>query len=423
MPTESADTPVVSPKFGSDFWKFWIGQSISNIGSAFTTFALPLLIFKITNSALNLALASALTFLPYLLFGLIIGAWVDRTNRKRLMIITDVLRGLLIGSIGILAMINALPLWLIYVNIFLLSTLGIGFTSAQLAAVPNLVDSSNMIKANGRFQASYSASLIIGPSLAGLLISLMDVPMLMFVDMFSFLFSAVSLLFIKASFNANTRPTSTSLRQDVVEGLRYVLTHPVLRPLSLMTALFVFIDATTNAQLVLFAKERFQVSDSAVGLMYTAGGIGFFVFSLLVTQVRKHWSFSKVVLTTGLLKGIILATLGLTQWYWAALILWGLSEGITMLYTINSLSLRQIIVPGHLLGRVISLAGVLAWSAIPLGTFLGGIAIEQTNNVALVYTIIGVIHVCVAIPFFFSRLSQAEQYIPTEVPATELASA
>jgi len=69
-----------------DFWKFWAGQTISNFGSSFTDFALPLLIFKLTGSALNLAIASATTFLPYLLFGLVIGAWVDRTDRKRLMI-------------------------------------------------------------------------------------------------------------------------------------------------------------------------------------------------------------------------------------------------------------------------------------------------------------------------------------------------
>jgi MFS family permease len=70
----------------TDFWRFWTGQTISNLGSSFTQFALPLLIFKLTGSAINLGLASAAIFLPYLLFGLLIGAWVDRVDRKRLMI-------------------------------------------------------------------------------------------------------------------------------------------------------------------------------------------------------------------------------------------------------------------------------------------------------------------------------------------------
>ena len=96
----SAASPAANSQRQSvDFWKFWTGQTISNLGSSFTDFALPLLIFKLTGSALNLAIASATTFLPYLLFGLPIGAWVDRVDRKRLMIITDLLRALVLASI------------------------------------------------------------------------------------------------------------------------------------------------------------------------------------------------------------------------------------------------------------------------------------------------------------------------------------
>jgi MFS family permease len=90
MPVRSSS--VVEPRFSSDFWKFWTGQTISTLGSSFTSFALPLLIFKLTGSSLNLALTVTATVLPYLLFGLVIGAWVDRVNRKRLMVVTDLAR-------------------------------------------------------------------------------------------------------------------------------------------------------------------------------------------------------------------------------------------------------------------------------------------------------------------------------------------
>src|SRR5215207_25635 len=122
-----------------DFWKFWAGQTISNLGSSFTNFALPLLIFKLTGSALNLAIASATTFLPYLLFGLLIGAWVDRVDRKRLMIVTDLLRALLLASIPLLSALNMLSVWWIYLAGFLISTLTIGFNSAEFAAIPSLI--------------------------------------------------------------------------------------------------------------------------------------------------------------------------------------------------------------------------------------------------------------------------------------------
>src|SRR5689334_21195539 len=114
MQSNASTTPVPTQKLGADFWKFWTGQTISNLGSSFTSFALPLLVFQLTHSALNLALSMAFYFIPYLLFGLIIGAWVDRVDRKRLMIATDIARAVVIASIPVFATLNFLSIWWIY---------------------------------------------------------------------------------------------------------------------------------------------------------------------------------------------------------------------------------------------------------------------------------------------------------------------
>src|SRR5689334_14659457 len=125
MSSSPAAAPAHNARLSSDFWKFWTGQAISALGDSFSSFALPLLIFKLTGSALNLALTTAVYMLPYLLFGLVIGAWVDRLDRKRLMIFVDLGRAALIASIPILANLNVLLLWWIYVVALLLSTLSI----------------------------------------------------------------------------------------------------------------------------------------------------------------------------------------------------------------------------------------------------------------------------------------------------------
>lgn len=101
-------------RLSPDFRRFWIGQSISNLGNSVTTFAAPLLIYKLTGSALNLGLASAFQMLPYLLFGLIIGAWVDRVDRKRLMIFADIGRAAIMATIPLLALADSLPVWWVY---------------------------------------------------------------------------------------------------------------------------------------------------------------------------------------------------------------------------------------------------------------------------------------------------------------------
>src|SRR5260370_42621648 len=102
-----------------DFWTFWTGQAISVLGTSFTTLSLPLLVYRLTGSAVNLALTSAAEFLPYLLFGLIIGAWVDRTDRKQLMIVVNLLQALVIVSIPVLAAFGHLAVWWIYATGFI----------------------------------------------------------------------------------------------------------------------------------------------------------------------------------------------------------------------------------------------------------------------------------------------------------------
>src|SRR5947209_17958534 len=106
-------------KFNSDFWKYWTGQTISNLGSSITLFALPLLVYKLSGSALDLGVGAAATFLPYLLFGLVRGAWTDRVDRKRMMISTDIARALIIASIPLLAFLGMLPIWWIYIVAFI----------------------------------------------------------------------------------------------------------------------------------------------------------------------------------------------------------------------------------------------------------------------------------------------------------------
>ena len=130
-PGESTLSSAISAVRRTDFRKYWAGQTISNLGSAITGFALPLIVYKVTGSALNLGISTATSFLPYLLFGLVLGAWVDRVDRKRLMIATDLARGALIASIPVLALNGWLPIWWLYAVGFLQTTLTIAFEAAQ----------------------------------------------------------------------------------------------------------------------------------------------------------------------------------------------------------------------------------------------------------------------------------------------------
>ena len=401
-----------------DFGRFWLGQTISNLGSSFTMFALPLLVFNLTGSPINLGITTAAEFVPYLLFGLVIGAWVDRVDRKRLMIATDLARAAVIATIPLLAAFDALSVGWIYAVAFASATLSIAFDAAEFAAIPSLVPSGDdLVTANGRVHASYSTAQIAGPLLAGLLVAVAPVQQVLLVDAASFLVSAGALALIGRAFNApREEGPRRAIRQDIADGLRYVLGHPVLRNISAMMALINLVAATVYAQLVVFAKHQLDASDSRVALLYAAGSAGVVLLSLAAGPVRRRLSFSLAALGALTLDGLLTMVLAATRWYWAALALWAAISGLGIFFNINTVSLRQQIVPNHLLGRVISIAGVLAWSAIPLGALAGGWAVERTGSVALVYAVIGAVVVLLALAFSFGPVGHADRYLPAGQP-------
>ena len=403
-----------------DFWRFWVGETVSAFGSSFTQFAIPLLVFKLTGSPIYLAASTALFTVPHLLFGLLIGAWTDRTDRRRLMIATDLLAALAVVSVPLAAGAGALSVWWVLAVVFASSTLSIFFEAAQFGAIPSLVQQDDLVTANGRIQASFAAATVAGPLVAGVLLVVIPVEQLLYVDAATFLVSALALAFIRRPFNPPLERPRTSIRQDVVEGLRYVLRHPVLRNISAMMALVNFVSVTAFAQLVLLAKERYAASDSQIGILFAAGGVGVFVCSLAAGPLRRRWTFGNVALGSLMLSGVLLVALAFAPSYWIAVLCWGLSAGLGVLFNINTGSLRQAIVPSHMLGRIITIAMVLAWSANPLGAMAGGVAIDRTHDVQLVYAIVGVLTFLIPLYFrLFSPLGHAERYLGTPTPSVQ----
>jgi len=253
---------------------------------------------------------------------------------------------------------------------------------------------------------------VLGPLVAGAALAFVPVEMVLYVDAASFVASALALSLIRRPFNAPITRGTTSIRQDVVEGLRYVLSHPVLRNISLMMAMINFVDATVFAQLVLFAKQALRASDGEVGVLFAAGGAGVVVLSLVAGPLRRRWSFGNVALGSLMLSALMTLALAYAPTYSLAVAFSALSSGFGILFNINTGSLRQAIVPNHLLGRIITIAMVLAWSANPLGATIGGFIVERSGDVQSVYAAIGALVFGLALYFrLFSPLGQAERYL------------
>lgn len=405
----------------ADFWLYFGGQLISTLGSAFTMFALPLLVYKLTGSPTDLALTMAATMLPYLLFGLAFGAIADRVDRRRMMISVDLARAAVIAVLPVLYLAGSLDVAWVYLVAFVQASLGILFDSGEFAAIPSLVPKTDLVTANGRVMAAASAGQVAGPVLAGALVSFLAPASLLFFDAGTFVVSALSLGLIRRSFNAadgtaddaragDAASVIRRLARDVREGLGYVWRHPVLRSISIMMALINFFAATTLAQLAFFTKTALHASDSQVGWMFAAGAAGVVVVGSIAGPLRRRLSFPVVALGALIMSGLALVGMGLTHTYAVAIVLWAASSGFAMLLNINTAALRQAIVPNRLLGRVMSVASVLAWSAIPAGALCGA-AVMQATDVSAVYAAIGGIDALIAATFWLSPIRHGDRYL------------
>src|SRR5262249_20700724 len=219
---------------------------------------------------------------------------MDRIDRKRAMIALDSANAAVVFSIPLVATFWHLSVWWIYGVTFVQSTIFIAFQAGEFAAIPSLVETDNLVAANGRIQATYSAAQVAGPLLAGFMVAFLRIQWFMAFDAASFVVSALSLAAIRRSFNAPVEgepEEATTILHDVREGLSYVLSHPVLRNISVMMAIINFIGATTFTQLVLFAHDRLHVGPRGVGALFAAGSGGVVVTGLLAGRLRKRFSF------------------------------------------------------------------------------------------------------------------------------------
>jgi hypothetical protein len=390
-----------------DFRLLLTSQAISYVGSSFTVFGLPLLVFKLTGSAVGLALTTVAGFLPYLLFGLFIGAWVDRIDRRRAMMVTNLLRGLVVAVVPVLAVSGGLTVWWIYLVAFTNTTLGIGCLAIEGTAVPSLVDRADLSAANAKLRGTFAMGQVAGPLLAGALIGGgFPVVGVFGIDAASFVLAAALLMFVRSPFNAHRPTAGRSVLADVAEGLRYVFSHPVLRNLAMNAALFNLLASTVSAQLVLFAHDRLGATDGQTSLLYGCGALGTAAVLFGAGRFAKRLSFRAATLGVTFCWCALVAGFAATTNVWLGLLLWTAAAGLPSVYAVRTLSYRQAVVPDHLLGRAQTSALVLAWSAQPLGSLAGASIIQATGQVSTVYAGIAVLVAAMTLGFWLGPLGR-----------------
>ncbi len=274
-----------------DFLLLWSGQAVSSVGSQVSLLAFPWLILSVTHSPLLAGLIAAIRFLPYLLFGLVAGALVDRWNRKRVMIVCDVGRAIVLGSIPVAYTFGWLTGTQLFLVAFIEGTLFIFFGLAEMASLPHVVPQEQLSDALAQSMMMDSVVGLMGPSLSGILFTLGNIiPFL--ADALSYSASVVSLLFIRKQFQEERVDTTQKLWTEIKEGTGWLWRHPVIRFLALLNSVLIFCCVGYTLVVLVFAQEQ-HASKIAIGLIFAAGGLGSIVGAFMIGPLTRRFSFEQ----------------------------------------------------------------------------------------------------------------------------------
>ena len=384
----------MSKKLGSSYWKLWTATAISNLGDGVSMVAYPWLASAVTRSPILIAAAGFASRLPWLIFTLHAGVLTDRFDRRKLIVAMDFMRGLLTVFVGFVVFFNkdSFPAldelatitnletnWQIYftllITAFLFGLAEVLRDNSAQTLMPSVVDKENLEKANGRMWSAESlTNSFIGPPLGSLLIGIaIFIPF--FFDAVSFFFAVALIASLKGTFKpvADDKPREKiNFKAEIKEGYAWLWAHPLLRPMAIILGSMNGLGTMVGATFILFAQEVLETSVFTFALLGTAGAVGGTVGGLLAPKISAKLGSGRslaMTLAAAPIGSLIIALTTTWQVVWVVVVF---ETFFAVLWNTITVSLRQSIIPTHLLGRVNSVYRFFAWGSIPIGMFVGG---------------------------------------------------
>ncbi|MBE3037264.1 MAG: MFS transporter, partial [Chloroflexi bacterium] len=340
-----------------NFIFLWIGQAVSATGDYFTLLVIPIFINRLTGSVMLVGLSFIFTALPALVLGPVAGVFVDRLDRRKVMIASDVLRGVLMLSL--LTIRDASQVWVVYLVGFLVSCTAQFFFPARAAVMPLIVTNpQDWLAANGILRVIQTMGMLAGPALAGITIGHWGEPVAFIADGTSFLISALAIFFMKVP---RTTPgnipgsgTLSGVWNDLRDGLAFLFVNRTALGVLICMTMASLGFSTVNMIWIPYLQQRYGVGASGLGIADAALGVGMLVSGLLVGQLARR--MSKTVISAGglVLIGLIYITIILLPAFgW--IIAWQFLGGLALTPMQSALdTITQLVVPDLKRGRVTS---------------------------------------------------------------------
>jgi MFS family permease len=421
---------------GRNYWKLWSASVVSNFGDGLSAVAIPWLATAVTRDPVQIALVTLATRLPWLLFSLPAGVITDRLDRRKVVAAMDVLRFAVMGAFAFAVLAwqadlatpdqiadgTATPpgnatvlLALLYLMAFLLGTAEVLRDNTAQTLLPSIVAKDRLEKANGRmWGAEVVVNNFVGPPLAGLLLGL-AFALPFFINAGTFAIAAGLVFMLAGQFAPKGKVTSGRInwKAEIGEGFRWLWNHHLLRSLAFLLGATNGLYAAAMAIYVLFAQEILDLSATGFGILLSGMAVGAVLGSLVAERISARIGPGTSLFVSLVVLGSSLGLVGLVSSpivVYVVLVIEGL---FITLWNVITVSMRQTIIPDHLLGRVNSVYRFFGWGTASLGTLLGGVLVAVGDTwlsrdwaLRLPFLFAGAVHVLLVV-YALPRLTNA----------------
>jgi MFS family permease len=380
---------------GRGFWTLFSASFLANLADGIFSVALPLMAASITRDPGLVAGVTVAGRLPWLVFALLAGALADRFDRRRTMVLVDAGRAVLLIGLTIAVLTDGATMWLLYLVAFILGCFETMFDTAASSMLPNVVGTDRIVPANSRLMAvELTMNQFVGPPIGGFLVAI-GVATAFGTAAAGYLGALLCLLSLAGSFRAKRTGPPASIRAEIGEGLTYLVHHRLLRTLAVVVSLMNLPLMAVYSVTVLWivAPGPLGLDSVGFGLLTTAIAVGTVAGTILAARFERWFGRANLFLANVASLIVIDLVWLLVPNPFAIGIILAATSSLGGAFNIVFGSIRQRIVPNHLLGRVMASFRVISWGSLPLGALLGGL-VGQAFGLPAVFIGAAIAHTC-----------------------------
>jgi MFS family permease len=377
----------------------WAANAVSNVGDGVALAAGPLLLASLTSDPALVAGAMFVQQLPWLLFALPAGVTVDRLDRRRLVVLVNVVRAIVIGGLAVAVGAGAVTVPLVYAALFVIGIMETLADSASTALLPAVVPSEQLPRANARLMGVQMVGnqLLAPPLGAALFVVAAALPFAL--NAATFLLAALLIATLRSRMAPREAPVGPRrpVARDIATGVRALVGHPVLRILAVCLCLMNVTLAGAFSILVIYAHQRLGLDEIGFGLLLAATAVGGLGGSVVAARLQARFGAALLLRVGLVIETLTHLSLGLARAPWVAVVTMAVFGAHASLWGVITLSWRQRVVPDALRGRVNSVYFLFAVGGSAIGALMGGLAARDLGITAPFWIAFGGMAVLTAI--------------------------